>query len=247
VGGGGHAEYVVVHERTAVRVPDGLSWEEAAAVPEAFMTAHDALRQADARPGETMLVHAVASGVGLAAVQLARAFGLRTLGTARTAAKLEPARAHGMDAGLAIEPAVATDAAALGARLDAFVREATGGRGVDVGLDLVGGAYVDATVRAMAPMGRVILIGLVAGTAGAVDFGRVLRARLTVRGTVMRARALEERIVVARRFAAEVVPLLAAGTVRPTVERVFPLAQIAEAHRLLESNATVGKVVLSIT
>jgi NADPH:quinone reductase-like Zn-dependent oxidoreductase len=98
----------------------------------------------------------------------------------------------------------------------------------------------------MAPMGRVILIGLVAGTAGAVDFGRVLRARLTVRGTVMRARALEERIVVARRFAAEVVPLLAAGTVRPTVERVFPLAQIAEAHRLLESNATVGKVVLSI-
>jgi NADPH:quinone reductase-like Zn-dependent oxidoreductase len=135
VGGGGHAEYVVVHERTAVRVPDGLSWEEAAAVPEVFMTAHDALRQADARPGETMLVHAVASGVGLAAVQLARAFGLRTLGTARTAAKLEPARAHGMDAGLAIEPAVATDAAALGARLDAFVREATGGRGVDVALD----------------------------------------------------------------------------------------------------------------
>ena len=246
VGGGGHAEYVVVHERTAVRVPDALSWEAAGAVPEVFMTAHDALLQGGARPGETMLVHAVASGVGLAAVQLARAFGLRTLGTARTAAKLAPARAHGLDAGLAVEPEVAVDAARLEAALGAWVRAETAGRGADVALDLVGGAYVSATLAAMAPMGRAILIGLVAGSAGPVDFARLLRGRLTVRGTVMRARALEERIVVARRFAAEVVPLLAAGTVRPTVERVFPLAAIADAHRLLESNATVGKVVLTI-
>jgi putative PIG3 family NAD(P)H quinone oxidoreductase len=246
-GGGGHAEYLVVHERTAVRVPDALSWAEAGAVPEAFMTAHDALVQAHARPGETALVHAVASGVGLAAVQLARAFGLRTLGTARTASKLEAARAHGLDAALAVARDTADDPAALGAALAEFVGQSVGAHagargGADVALDLVGGAYTAATLHAMAPLGRLILIGLVAGNAATLDLGRVLRGRLTVRGTVMRARPLEERIATARRFADEVVPLLAAGTVRATVERTYPLAEIAAAHARLESNETVGKI-----
>jgi putative PIG3 family NAD(P)H quinone oxidoreductase len=247
VGGGGQAEYVVVHERTAMRIPDTLDWVAAAAVPEAFITAHDALLQANARPGETALVHAVGSGVGLAAVQLARAFGLRALGTARTPSKLDDARAHGMDAGLAIDRATATDPRALAAVLGDFARAHGGAAGgADVALDLVGGAYTNATLHALAPLGRLILLGLVGGAQTPLELGRVLRGRLTVRGTVMRARPLEERIAVARCFATEVLPLLAAGTVRPTIDRTYPLAEIAAAHARLESNETVGKVVVSV-
>ncbi len=247
VGGGGYAEYVAVHERAAVPVPDALGWAEAAAVPEAFITAHDALLQAGARPGEAALVHAAASGVGLAAVQLARALGLRALGTTRTAAKLDAVRAHGAHEALAVPREAARDEPALRALLGEFVRAHTGGRGADVALDLVGGPYVNATLQAMAERGRAVLVGLVAGRSGAVDFDRVLGARLTVRGTVMRARPLEERIATARRFAAEVLPWLADGTVRPTVDRVLPLEQAAEAHRVLESDATTGKVVLAVS
>lgn len=247
-GGGGHAEYVVVHERTAIRVPDALDWTAAAAIPEAFMTAHDGLRQADARPGDTMLVHAVGSGVGLAAVQLARASGLRALGTARSAEKLEPARAHGMDAGLAIDRTLPDRPDALAAALREFAMSAAGSTaGVDVALDLVGGAYTNATLHAMAPLGRLILIGLVAGRSGTLELDRILRGRLTIRGTVMRARALEERITTAQRFAREVVPLLTTGAVRATIDRVYPLAEIVAAHERLESNETVGKVVIAIS
>lgn len=239
VGGGAHAEYVVVHERTAARVPDGLSWAEAAAVPEAFITAHDALvTQAEARPGETAIVHAVASGVGLAALQLARAAGLRVLGTARTAAKLERARELGLDAGLALPDDVAP--------LAAFVHDRTAGRGADVALDLVGGPYVNATAQALAERGRLIVIGLLAGRSGELDYGTVLRRRLTIRGTVMRARPLEERIATTRRFAAEVGPLLATGAVRPVIDSRFPLAELARAHERLEGNATYGKVVIEL-
>ena len=251
VGGGGHAEFVVVHERTALRVPERLSWIEAGAIPEVFLTAHDALAQAGFRPGETVLVHAVASGVGLAAVQLVRAFGGTALGTARTASKLDAAGAHGMHAGLALGTEVTGDATALREALVAFTHAHTAARppetrGADVALDLVGGRYVNATLHALAPLGRAVLIGLVAGARDTVDLDRVLRARLTLRGTAMRSRPLEERIAVARRFAAEVLPRLADGTVRATVDAVFPLARIAEAHALLESNATTGKVVLTM-
>ena len=239
VGGGGHAEYVVVHERTAARVPDRLSWAEAAAVPEAFITAHDALvTQAAARPGEAVVVHAAGSGVGVAAVQLAAALGARALGTARTPAKLERAREYGLHAGLALGADLAP--------LAPFVAEHTGGRGADVALDLVGGPYLNATARAMAELGRLIVIGLVAGRSGELDYGVVLRRRLTIRGTVMRARPLEERIATTRRFAAEVGPLLERGAVRPVIDAVYPLAEIARAHERLESNDTFGKVVLEL-
>ncbi len=247
VGGGAYAEYVVAHERTAVVVPDALDWIGAAATPEAFMTAHDALVQADARPGDVVLVHAAASGVGLAAVQLARAFGMTALGTARTVAKLDAVRDHGASATLAVPPDAARDDAALRTLLGEFVRAHTGGRGADVALDLVGGPYVNATLHALAPHGRHVLIGLVAGREGVVDFGRVLSARLTLRGTVMRARPIEERIATARRFAHDVVPLLARGAVRPSVDRVFDLADVAAAHHHLESDATTGKVVLRVS
>jgi putative PIG3 family NAD(P)H quinone oxidoreductase len=239
VGGGAHAEYLVTHERAVARVPGALSWEDAGAIPEAFITAHDAFAQADARAGETALVHAVGSGVGLAAAQLARALGVRCLGTARTAEKLDRAREHGLDAGLAVDGADLEP-------LAAFVAEHTEGRGADVALDLVGGPYLAATVGVMASRGRIMLVGTMAGARADVDLGRVLRGRVTIRGTVLRARPLEERIAVTRRFATEVVPFLARGVARAVVDSAFPLAELARAHERLESNATFGKVVVTL-
>lgn len=239
VGGGAHADYAVAHEDTLCRVPDALDWTAASAVPEAFITANDALDQAQATRGDTVLIHAVASGVGLAAVQLVRARGGVALGTSRSVAKTERARELGMDDGF--------DA---GTGLDAladWVRQRTGGRGANVALDLVGGPYLRPTIDALAPGGRVILIGTVAGGEATIPLGAVLRKRLTIRGTVLRSRALDERTRDARAFASEVVPLLQSGTVQPVIDRVFPLDQIAEAHRLVESNATVGKVVVRMT
>jgi NADPH2:quinone reductase len=238
-GGGSYAEYLVTHERTLVAVPAALTWEEAAAVPEAFITAHDALvTQAAVRASERVLIHAVGSGVGLAASQLARAFGAVPFGTSRTADKIDRARAFGLEDGVAL----ARDSGPLA---DAVARWTTG-RGVDVVLDLVGGSYVTAGVEALAPRGRLILIGTVAGAQTQLDLRRILIRRLTIRGTVLRARPLEEKILATRAFAAEVVPLLERGILRPVIDSTFDLAQIADAHRHLESNATFGKVVVRV-
>ncbi|HJR62989.1 MAG TPA: NAD(P)H-quinone oxidoreductase [Gemmatimonadaceae bacterium] len=239
VGGGAHAEYCVVHERTLARLPDGLSWREAGAIPEAFITAHDALvTQTNLRPGEHVLIHAVGSGVGLAAVQLCRALGAIPYGTARTADKIERARELGLEDGVV----VAGDPSAIAAPVARW----TNGRGVDVVLELVGGAYVPASIAALANTGRLMLVGLVGGTSAPIDLGRVLRQRLTIRGTVLRSRPLEERIQVTRAFAAEVVPFLERGIVAPVIDSTFPLTEIRAAHERLESNATFGKVVLDV-
>ncbi|HJU65466.1 MAG TPA: NAD(P)H-quinone oxidoreductase [Gemmatimonadaceae bacterium] len=238
-GGGAHAEYCVLHERTLARVPAGLSWVQAAAIPEAFITAHDALAtQAVLRAGERVLIHAVGSGVGLAAVQLSRALGALPYGTARTADKLERARALGLEDGAVI----LGDAASL----DPHVARWTGGRGFEVVLDLVGGAYVPASIAALAHRGRLMLVGLMAGASAHIDLGRILRHRLTIRGTVLRSRPLEERIAVTRAFAAEVVPLLESGALTPVIDSTFDLADIRAAHARLESNATFGKVVVEV-
>jgi NADPH:quinone reductase len=171
-------------------------------------------------------------------VQLARAFAMTPYGTARTAAKIERARQLGLADGVVPDAEL---------RLVAErAREWTGGRGVDVALDLAGGPYLAATIQAMAPRGRIVLVGLVAGARTEVDLGRLLRQRLTIVGTVLRARPLEERIAVTRAFAAEVVPSLAGGAVRPVVDSRFELADLARAHERLESNATFGKVVIEI-
>ncbi|AHG89549.1 NAD(P)H quinone oxidoreductase, PIG3 family [Gemmatirosa kalamazoonensis] len=239
VGGGAHAELLVTHERAVAPIPDALAWADAGAVPEAFITAHDALRQADARPGEVVLVHAVGSGVGLAAAQLSRAWGMRCLGTARTPQKLDRARNHGLDAGLALGTDLAT--------LAPFVREHTDGRGADVALDLVGGPYLDATLGSMATLGRIVLVGTMAGARGELDYRRLLQGRITLRGTVLRARPIEERIAVTRRFGAEVGPALASGAVRPVVDSRFSLDELPRAHERLESNATFGKVVVTMS
>lgn len=237
--GGAHAEYLVAHERTVADIPPKLSWIEAAAVPEAFITAHDAMWiQAALRPCERVLIHAVGSGVGLAAVQLARAIGAIPFGTARTPDKLERARRFGLENGVAI----ADDLSVLAPAVESW----TDGRGVDVVLDLAGGPYVSASLGVLANRGRLLLVGTVAGRRADLDLGITLGKRLRITGTVLRARPLEEKIAATRAFAAEVVPLLAAGTVVPVVDDVFDLDEIARAHERLESNATFGKVVIRV-
>ena len=238
-GGGAHGEYLTAHERAVAEVPDVVGWREAGAVPEAFITAHDALvTQAALRPGERVLIHAVGSGVGLAAVQLVRAFGGIPYGTSRTADKVERARRLGLEDGVCLPEGADP--------VPEHVSGWTSGRGMDIVLDLVGGAYVTAGVASLAPKGRLILVGTVAGDGARLELGRVLRNRLTIRGTVLRARPLEEKILVTSAFAAEVVPLLAADRVHPVIDSVYPLAQIAEAHRRLEGNETFGKVVVEV-
>jgi len=237
VPGGGCAELVTTHEALALRAPAGLSFEQAAAVPEVFITAYDALmRQMLLRAGERLLIHAVGSGVGTAALQLAGTIHARTFGTSRSAAKLEQARRLGLE--------VAIDTATED--FVQVVRSRTDGEGVDVVLDLVGGPALAGNIQVLARGGRMIVVGLTGGRSASIDLGAVLSKRLTIVGTVLRARTLDEKIAVTAGFAQDILPLLEAGLVRPVVDRVYPLADAAEAHRRLESNATFGKLVLTV-
>ena len=237
VGGGAYAEHVVAHEREVTRVPTELSDEAAGAVPEAFLTAYDALVvRGGLRPGEHVLVHAAGSGVGTAGVQIARALGCFVVGTSRTAAKLDRCRALGLDAGVVPE----------GTRFAEAVRAATGGHGVDVVLDLVGGAYVPETIACSAPRARIVLVGLTAGRSAELDLGLLLSKRVSLVGTVLRARPLEEKIDAAMTLERTIVPWLARGIVKPLVDRVFPLADAGRAHELVASNESFGKVLLAL-
>ena len=239
VGGGAQAEYVVTYERLLAEVPPSLDWAQAASIPEVFITAHDALWiQAGLRPGETVLINAVGSGVGLAAVQLTRAVHAVPFGTSRTPDKVERAREYGLKAGLTVRD-----------DFDNLVRAAdewTSSKGINVVLDLAGGPYVKAFQRLMAVKGRMMLVGSVAGNSYELESRYMLSKRLNVRGTALRARNLEEKIQATQRFAAEVVPLLANGTLRTTIDSVFPLADIANAHARLGSDETFGKVVVTV-
>ena len=240
VGGGSYAEYLVTHERLVAEIPAALSYVEAAAVPESFITAHDALvTQAELRASESVLIHAVASGVGLAAVQLVRALGAIPFGTARGAGKLDRAREYGVEDGWAASGDLS--------ELAVHAKRWTSGRGVNVVLDLVGGAYFPASVEAMAPLGRLMIIGTMAGRESTMPLGRVLASRLTIRGTMLRGRAIEEKIAATRAFEAQVVPLFARGVLRAVVDRELPLSDVRAAHARMESNETVGKIVLRVT
>lgn len=241
IGGGAHAEFVTAHQDALAAVPPNLEWPGAGAVPEVFITAHDALRQAGFKAGENVLVHAVGSGVGLAAIQIVKALGGRAFGTSRTPDKIERAKAFGLESGYAVpEPSSL-------AGLAEFARNVTGSGGFDVVIDLNGGPYFAASLEAMARRGRLILIGGVAGGKAEVDLYQILGKRLHVIGTVMRARSLEEKIATMSAFAREVVPLLASGSIQPVIDSVFPLEKIQDAHRRLESNETFGKVVLTVS
>lgn len=237
VGGGAYAEKVVVHERQLVRVPDALPLEDAGAVPEVFLTAWDAMvLQGGLAPGGSVLVHAGASGVGTAAIQYAKAIGATVVVTA-SAGKLDACRALGAD--------VAIDYA----RDDfvAAVRDFTGGTGVDVVLDLVGGDYLAGNLQAVRVLGRIVLVGLTGGASTTMPLGLLLTKRVSLTGTVLRSRPLEEKLAVTQRFGREVLPFLASGAIRPVIDSRYPLAEVADAHRRMEANANVGKIVLAVS
>ena len=235
VGGGAYAEALVTHERLLAAIPAGMSFTDAAAAPEAFITAYDAMNvQGKLAMGETVLIHAAGSGVGTAAIQLARLSGARSIGTARSADKLERAKKLGLDHGVAVTgPAFASE-----------VKRLTGGRGVEVVLELVGGDYLREDLASVASEARIILVGLMAGASVTVDLGAVLRQRVLLRGTVLRSRPLEQKLDAMQGFARHVVPLLANGALQPIVDRVLPLAEAAAAHSYIEQNQSFGKVVL---
>ena len=235
VGGGGYAERVVVDERVAVAVPEGMEMAVAGAIPEVYMTAWDAVfRQAGLKRGETLLIHAVGSGVGTAALQLARRAGARTIGTSRTSAKLERAAGEGLGVGLR-----------GGEGWEAGVMDATGGRGADVILDLVGAPYLAGNQAAIAVGGRHAVVGVPGGSRTEIDLRRLMIRRARLFGTVLRARSVEEKAALAAEFTGAVLPGFADGTLEPVIDRVCPVVEAAEAHRRMEANENFGKIVLA--
>ena len=249
VGGGAHAEYVVVHENEILPIPEALSFAEAAAIPEAFLTAHDALTaRGKLQQGECVLIHAVASGVGTAAIQLAKLLGATVLGTSRTSAKLEPLAALGLDT-------------AVDTSVKPFREQIS--RPVNVILDVLGGPAFQDILSLLALRGRLVLLGFLQGPTvlqGSLEL--ILRKRLEVIGTNMRSRGLEERSVLIEEFGQRFLPLFGqhiradspmlsqghsestGATLRPIIHAVFPMADIVAAHETMERNDSVGKIVL---
>ena len=236
--GEAQAELCLVHERMLLSIPDGLSFEEAGALPEAGVTSHDALfTLGGLRPGASVLIHACGSGVATVALQLARAAGAAVIGTSRTAAKLERARALGVDHGLLLDGGQP--------RFAEEVKKLTGGIGVPLVLEFVGGLYLAEDLSALATGGRIVVIGTMGGAKVDLELGLLMRARASVVGTVLRPRPLEEKIAATRAFGRDVLPLVAAGKVKPVVDAVFPFAAAREAHERLERNESFGKIVLT--
>lgn len=235
--GGGYAERVVLHHRLAMKVPANLDWHQAGATPEVYITAHDALRQCGLVAGERVLIHAVGSGVGVAAVQIAKVMGASLVaGTAGSDDKLERSRSLGLDLG-------------INYRTQDFAEEvarATAGEGVDVLLDVIGADYWERNLRALARKGRMVIVGTMGGTRTEANLGMLLQKRLQVRGTTLRARPLEEKAEATKAFEKSVLPHIASGRVRVVVDRVFALSEAAAAHEYMASNANFGKVVLAV-
>ncbi len=237
VGGGAYAEQIVVHEGEVARLPDTVDDRTAAAIPEAFVTAYDALvTRGKLAPGDSVLIHAAGSGVGTAAIQIAKSFGCRVIATSRTADKLPRCKELGADVTLVVEGASFADA----------VKDATSGRGADVILDLAGGAYVGEDVHAVAVLGRILVVGLTAGARSEIHLGALLSRRATIIGTVLRSRPLAEKIEAASVLERSIVPLVAAGRMTPVIDREYPLAEAGAAHAFVASNASFGKVLLAV-
>lgn len=235
--GGGYAEQVAVHESMALPIPDGLDFVQAAAIPEAFYTAFvNIVQEASLARGERVLVHAGASGVGTAAIQLVKARGAVAYVTAGTDDKIARCLALGAEAGVNYKTeSFAERIAAL-----------TGKQGVDVILDCVGGSYLEGNVASLKPRGRLVIIGLMGGTKAEVNLGLLVSRRLRIVGSVLRTRSLAEKVAITDAFAAEVLPLFRNGTLKPIVDRVFPIADAAAAHDYVAANQNFGKVVLTV-
>ncbi len=235
--GGGYAEKVVIPAELAMGIPARLDFESAAAVPEVFMTAYDNLvNYGRVAAGDWALVHGGGSGVGTASIQLLKHRGAKVAVTVGSEEKAERCRALGAD--LAIQYRKEDFAKAI--------REATGGRGADVVLDIVGGAYLEKNLKSLAPEGRLVIIAAMGGLKGEVNLGLLLAKRLSIQATTLRARPVPYKARLSRQIEADVLPGLADGSLAPVVDRVFDLADAPEAHRLMESNAHFGKIVLRI-
>jgi len=234
LGGGGYAEYVTTHGSTVLPVPDGVNEHDAGAIPEVFMTAFDAVvLQMELSAGEVVLIHAVGSGVGTAAVQIGRAIGAITIGTSRTPEKLAAASALGLD-----------DAVLADADWPKKVLAVTRGRGVDVILDLVGGPYMEGNQRVIAPRGRHIVVGVPGGTAAQIDLRAMMLRRVTLRGTVLRGRPVQEKAVLTRAFEDQLLSFFSIGELKPVIHRVFQPEDAAVAHEVMASNENFGKLLL---
>ena len=237
--GGCYAEQVVTHSRQAIPIPSGLDLRDAAAVPEVFITAWDALVvQGGLTSGRWALVHAGASGVGTAAIQVVTAIGANIAVTC-SAGKIDACRELGAD--IVLERSPADWLAALQAELSA-----RGVGGIDTVLDVVGADEVNRNLTAVRERGHIVQVGLLGGASATVNVGALLSKRVSWTGTVLRARPLEEKLAICQRFRAEVAPLFATGALRPVIDRRFPLDDVAEAHRLMEADANVGKLLLDV-
>lgn len=236
VSGGAYAEQLVVHERQVLRVPSTVSVEDAAAIPEVFITAWDALVvQGGLTSGRWALVHAGASGVGTAAIQICKAIGARIIVTC-SSGKVQACRDLGAD--------VVVDYSTQD-----FVEEvqrATNGVGVSTVLDVIGGDYVERNVASLAVKGRIIQVGVMAGKPVPFNVGALLAKRASITGTVLRPRPLDEKIAITQRFAEEVLPLFETGQLTPVIDRRYNFADIAGAHAFMASNGNVGKIVVRI-
>ena len=236
VGGGSYAQRLVIHEHQLMRIPTTVSVEDAAAIPEVWITAFDALvAQGGLTSGRTALVHAGASGVGTAAIQICKALGARVIVTA-SAGKLAACRELGAD--LAVDYASGD-----------FVAECvsfTNGVGIDVVLDVIGGDYVDKNIAAIRVGGRIVQVGTMGGGRTEVSIGMLLPKRASLIGTVLRARPLAEKIAITQRFSKEILPLFDSGLVKPVIDSRYALSAIADAHAYMETNANVGKILIDV-
>jgi NADPH2:quinone reductase len=236
VAGGGYAEYCTAPAVQCLPIPDGMDAVSAAAIPETFFTVWTNLFQRGGlRPGERVLIHGGTSGIGTTAIQLARACHAVVFATAGSDAKTAACRRLGAAVAINYHTEDFVDA----------VRRETSGAGVDVILDIIGGDYFARNLECLAMNGRLVQIGLLGGGRAQIDLARVLHSRLTITGSTLRARTVEEKGALARDLEANVWPLLAAGRVAPIIDRTFPLAAAADAHRRMESSEHIGKIVLT--
>ena len=236
VSGGAYAEELALHERQAMAVPAGMSLHDAAAIPEVFITAWDALVvQGGLTSGRWAMVHAGASGVGTAGIQIAKAIGARIIVTC-SSGKVQSCKDLGAD--------VVVDYTSQD-----FVEEvqkATGGQGVDVILDVIGGDYVERNVASLAVKGRIIQVGVMAGKPLPFNVGLLLGKRASITGTVLRARPLDEKIAITQRFISEMLPLFDSGELKPVIDSSYSIADIAKGHEYMATNGNVGKIVIDI-
>ena len=216
-------------------IPEGMPFDDAAAIPEAFITAYDALERLEVVAGEWVLVHAAGSGVGTAAIQLTKARNALCLGTSRTPTKLDRDAKLGMDAGIDSQVE----------NLVPAVRNITAG-GVECAVDLVGGALFPQTLDALYNRGRLILVGLTAGSRVELDLGVILRKRIRIEGTVLRGRSDHEKSALIQAFVTTILPLFSSGRLSPVVDRTFLMEEIRAAHEYLQSNVTFGNVVVRV-